>query len=108
MNSTLLWVVGLGGFALVCISTLMLWANQIKEQNNNRWCYSFIMIGVGLAATFLVLARERDVLERMASEVDMGRVPVLGERKFYARVEITYVDGKLKSVVLVSSSTVPQ
>ncbi len=63
-----------------------------------------VVIGV-ILVKFSVIFGEKRVMKRIASGVDKRQVPVLGDRKFRARVEITYTNGELKSVVLISGTT---
>jgi hypothetical protein len=65
-------------------------------------------IVVGYCVTIFSLIVEDKITRKFAKDVNARQVSIQGENVFRAQVQITYQDGKLKSVNLVPETTLPE
>jgi hypothetical protein len=76
-----------------------------EEQRKKRFWFLFGLIFLVLALFTLNFEGKISVRKKLANEVDLQQVPVMGQRDFSAQIKMTYKNGELDSVTLVPKTT---
>jgi len=90
----------------VCICLAGVCGLLSVEPSRHEWANAFLAV-TGLFFVFIlaICFGKNSIIHALADETNFIQISTSGERKFLSQVEITYQDGKLKSVLLVPNST---
>ncbi|MFZ2226313.1 MAG: hypothetical protein WA064_02845 [Candidatus Moraniibacteriota bacterium] len=91
-----IWQIGLIGLLFIAKEDKQFW----------KWLlWLVVLIGTFCyCAGAEINSRERAHL-LLSQEVNLGQVPVVGQKDFSAQIKLTYKNGKLESVILIPKTT---